>query len=154
MILTITRVILAITRVILTITRVILAVTRVVSHVWYHTCDTINISSTRVILTITRVILAKVTFDENTTISQQSRWLFHINVTKPAVGRVPVDANKRRDPRQVLSLCASGVEYTPRWVGTSGLHGTQRQALGATWNFVHNDAVLSMGEGGLESTLF
>ena len=57
-------------------------------------------------------------------------------------------------PGQFSLLCRCGVENTPRWVGTSGLHGTQRQALGATWNFVHNDAVLSMGEGGLESTLF
>ena len=31
-----------------------------------------------------------------------------------------------------FSLC--GVECTPRWVGTSGLHGTESKTLGATLN--------------------
>ena len=54
-------------------------------------------------------------------------------------------------PGKVSILCCCGVEYTTRWVRTSGLHGTEWQTLGVTLN-VGIMRRYQLGEGDLIST--
>ena len=42
----------------------------------------------------------------------------------------PDDANVGRTPRAGSFLFGCGVEYTPRWIGTSGLQGTEGHPSG------------------------
>ena len=44
-----------------------------------------------------------------------------------------------------FSLCGCAVEYTPGWVGTSDLHGTEGQDLGCDLELVCDEAVLWRG---------
>ena len=52
------------------------------------------------------------------------------------------------DPPGRFSLtCGCGVEYTPRWVGTSGLHTERSDRPWVTLIFAFNEAVESRGRG-------